>query len=101
MESNEYRTSNPLTANPIDCLDETVDSLEFLAGALEQTATEDIDLMLVASRQRGLAHILDTLRWIDTPVPGSSKDIETRYWSRCRWSGTPLGLSGTLKSSTT
>ena len=61
MKSNGYRTFSPLTVNPVDRLDETVDSLEFLAGALEQTATEDIDLMLVASRQRGLAHILDAL----------------------------------------
>ena len=62
MKSNEYRTFNPSTVNPVDRLDEVTESLEFLAGALEQTATEDIDLMLVASRQRGLAHILDALR---------------------------------------
>lgn len=62
MDSNKYRTFNPVIDNPVDRLEEAVESLEFLAGTLEQTATEDIDMMLVASRQRGLAHILGAIR---------------------------------------
>ena len=62
MESKEYKTFNPLIDNPIDRLDDTLNALDFLGGVLDATATVEINEMLISSEQRGLAHILKSLR---------------------------------------
>ncbi len=61
-KTRSYRTFNPSIDNPIERLDDSLRSLDFLAMAVDKTASDFLDEKMDLPEQRGLANLLRMVR---------------------------------------